>query len=235
MFLWNMLAYLSIAAFVGIVAFLIFMRFRKNIYQHVYQEDECFKETKENGTRSQICAPKGETLKYIKRYALRKSSYDTSVILSFKEEYEEVSYYIICYNKRHMPIECIQGEEFKTGITSKIINITKKTFDVNVVIKSVNNREINKSILKPMLKYKMRLFSFLASLAFFALFFAIRHFAILIFAQNKAKFFLNSTWNYFGILGILVFAILNYFITMLAMRKRAMKARNGGSLEYEFL
>ena len=49
------------------------------------------------------------------------------------------------------------------------------------------------------------------------------------------KHYMNDLLNYIAIIASLVFAISHFLISSKALRKRNVKALNGGAFEYEFI
>lgn len=229
-------ALISLIVLIAIIVVLAMFKFRKNEYLLPYQHDEVYKEEQALNSTNYVCAPHGETLKYIQRYLFKKGAYDSSVILSFADTYEEISYFVLGYDKNHKVIDCCEGIEYHPGVTSRMINMSKKAVEVNVIVKSVNHKHINQRVIKPMPKVNMRLYSLLASIMLFNIMFLARHFAVEICLKDNGAYIFEET-SHDGIL-IPIMAVLSicyYFISMHNFKKKAIDFRDGGVSEYEFL
>lgn len=215
------------------VIILIIQGFLRNKYFHDYKQDELLKETKSVNSRNKIYFTSGETRKYIKRYALCKSAYDEYLICDYNQKYKDITYYIIAYGKRR-----IKGvfyiTQSNTDITSKIISLPSTTKTVNIIIKSVNGVDINTNVIRPLSIKKIRIYSLIASIAYFTFLFSLRHILVELFAGPYIYTFSTSIYNYLIILAIFIFSIMNYWFTSHTLRRKNSKYTSGGSLEYEF-
>lgn len=235
MMLWRIISIITFVTFIVLVVFLYFRKYRKNYYNHSFLDDECIDEVRDGGSRNYIYLVSGETKKYIKRYALRKSHYDKSVIVNYAEAYEKIGFYVVCYNKKNIPIQVIYVNESDTSQSSRIIAVSRKTNKVNVVIRAVEGRIINKNVIKGIPLPKIRLYSFLSSICFVCFLISLRQVALEIAGELNVRVYLDSAWNYIGIALIFIVGILMYFISAKSLRNRNCKNIDGGAIAYEFI
>ena len=90
MALWNTLWIISLILFIVIIAILIIFRFRKNVHYFPFSKDNLVKTTDDLGVKNYIYATHGQTAEYIKRYVIRKSVNDDSVVCNFIRNYDEI-------------------------------------------------------------------------------------------------------------------------------------------------
>ena len=230
---WNIFLIIAIAALFIFLILLFIIKPLKNEYYHPFHNDILFKEYKEAGVLNQIFSTYGETNNYIKRYALRKSSFDTSVVTNYVGNYSVIDYYVVSYNKRGKPISALLVTERKNDKSSRIISVKKSTYRVNIIIKSVDGMEINKNIIRPQAIGKIRIYSALVAFASFNVFYIVSRIAILFAGDFYVKFYNKTSWNFFAFLTMMLLALLVYIFTVIKLRKKNSKNRNGG-LEYEF-
>ena len=186
---WNIFLIIAIAALFIFLILLFIIKPLKNEYYHPFHNDILFKEYKEAGVLNQIFSTYGETNNYIKRYALRKSSFDTSVVTNYVGNYSVIDYYVVSYNKRGKPISALLVTERKNDKSSRIISVKKSTYRVNIIIKSVDGMEINKNIIRPQAIGKIRIYSALVAFASFNVFYIVSRIAILFAGDFYVKFY----------------------------------------------
>lgn len=230
---WDIFLIISIVCLIVFIALLILLRPLKNVYYHRFHDDILFKEYKEAGVLNRIYSTYGETNNYIKRYALRKSSFDTSVVTNYVGDYNVIDYYVVSYNRYGKPISAILVTERKNDKSSRIIAVNKRAYKINIIIKSVDGVEINKNIIKPLPISKIRVYSLLISIIAFNIMYILSRIAIYFSGKNHMKLYSKTNWNFFAFLGMILLAILIYVFTVIRLRKKNSKNRNGG-LEYEF-
>lgn len=230
---WNIFFIISIVALIIFLVLLIFIKPLKNEYYHPFHNDILFKEYKEAGVLNQIYSTYGETNNYIKRYALRKSSFDTSVVTNYVGNYSVIDYYVVSYNRRGKPISSLLVTERKNDKSSRIISVKKRTHKVNIIIKSVDGMEINKNIIRPLSISKIRIYGLLMALVSFNIFYIVSRVSILFVGDLYSKVYNKTSWNFFAFLAMMILALLVYIFTVIKLRKKNSKNRNGG-LEYEF-
>ena len=187
----------------------------------------------ESGVQNSIYSTFGEINNYIKRYALRKSTFDTSVVCNYVDQYDVIQFFVIAYNFMKKPIGVREVTERKNASSSKIVSVPKRTKYVNLIIKSVNGVEINRNAVKPIPISKIRLFGLMVALLSFNIFYILSRITLMIVGYNYMRVYNKTYWNFFAFLGLILFAVLIYVFTVLRLRKKNSKNRNGG-LEYEF-
>lgn len=233
--IWTVTFWITVSTFVLLTMFLIIRRYCKNKYYHSFYDDELFKEEKNGNAKNYIYSPANETKEYILRYILRKSIYDKSIVLNYKEEYEYIEYYIKCFNKHKKVIQVVDVKETNTTTVSKIICLNRNTDRVNVFVKNVNhNVDINTSEIRPIPKKNIHLYSIAVSLNFFALIYALRHLILYLVLKSQFRPFLTNGWNYLTLLIILVSSVIMYILTFFSIRRRNFRNKNRGALRYEF-
>ncbi len=234
--LWNILFIISCVLFVITLGLMIGFKFLKNVYFHVYQEDELFKaESNElRKAKNYIYSTSTHTRNYIRKYALCKSGRDRYIVCNYNEPYHSITYYVIGYTKNKRVTEVLEIHEVNTTLSSKVITLDKNTSYVNVVVATVEGVVINSNVIKPIPKSKIRIHSLLLSVCSVCGLFSIRHIILLIFSSYQVKYYYESVHNHIG-LGIMgVLFILIYLLSFEITNKKNIKNRVGGSLEYEF-
>jgi hypothetical protein len=231
---WNILFIISIVIFALSILVLAIFRFRKNVYLKPFQDDELFDTKNVNGIKSYYYFTSLETKKYIKRYVFRKSPYQRNVILNFSDNFKKISYYILAYSRTKKVIDVVEVTEKPYGVSSRVINLNRKTCYVNIFVKSVDGLDINTNIIQPIPVIKIKYYTTFSALAIFAILFAVRHLVVVIMGGLHAKDFLNSTTNLFLILGTFGVSFLYWICARISLRKKNHQNRRGGSHEYEF-
>ena len=234
MTLWNTLLVLALVILVADIAIMIIFRFRRNVHYIAFSKDNLVKTTDDSGVKNYIYSTHGQTAEYIKRYVIRKSVNDDSVICNFNKNYDEIQYYVVQYSRKHKPINVKLVSEYNTNNSSKILVLKKRCKYVNIIIKRVNGVDINIRVIMPLSVKNMRLFSLCSSLLLFTSIFALRHFVTLLICGKYFKTFLNSAENLIGIGVLALISVGNYFFSVLNLRRKNSKIRSGGALEYEF-
>lgn len=234
-FVWRILCVVAAALFLFGVITLFVGRFMKNRYTHSYTEDKELRTVKATNSKNTIYLTSGETYKYIKKYVVCKSGTDKYLICNFAKKYKQVGFFVVQYTASKRVLSVIRVSETNTSLSSRVIALSSRCARVNVVISYVNSAQINSEIIRPVPRYKIRLYAFFKSLAIFAAIFVLRHAAIELFCASYVKLFMNSFWNY-GIIGAsFLFALLGYGITVLCFRRKSEKETKGGAIEYEFI
>ena len=238
-FMWRILSIVAAGLFLFSVVLLFACRFLKNRYAHSYTADKVLRTVKATNSRNTIYLTSGETYKYIKKYVVCKSGSDKYVICNFARKFQKVGYYVVQYTALKRVCSVIRVSETNTTLSSKVITLSRRCAHVNIVISYADSAQINTRIIRPIPRWKIRLYAFFKSLAIFVGIFLLRQ-AILetlgaAFDWMYMKAFLNSFWNY-AIIGIgFFFALIGYFITVLCFRRKNEKESIGGAIEYEFV
>ena len=233
MFIWRIMFLIACFIFITTIIILRAFKFRKNVYFRDYQKQEFISEQIEAGIKNEFYLTEMETAKYIKRYALRKSKYDKAIICNYTKPFKYISFFVVCFNKKHKVINVLEVSEKNTNQSSKIININSATDTVNIYIKKADDVELNTNVISPISVSNIKRFAFVSAFTLFSFLFMIRHLAIECL-RNKALAYMESIWNYLGIGIIFVIAICYFFIMYVFMKRRNSKNRNGGALENEF-
>ena len=238
-FMWRILSVVAASLFLFSVLTLLFGRFLKNRYTHSYTADKVLRTVKATNSRNTIYLTSGDTYKYIKKYVVCKSGMDKYLICNFARKYKKVGYFVVQYTARKRVCSVIRVSETNTTLSSKVIALSRRCSHVNVVISYADLAVINSQIIRPIPRWKLRLYAFFKSLAIFAGIFLLRHAALETlsgsFGWMYMNLFLNSFWNYAIIGAGFLFALIGYFITVLCFRHKNAKESNGGAIEYEFV
>lgn len=233
MFIWRILFVIACVIFLTTIIILKVFKFRKNVYFREYQKQEFISDKIEAGIKNEFYLTDMETAKYIKRYALRKSKYDKAIICNYTKPFKDISFFVICYNKRKKVIGVLEVSEKNTNQSSKIINLNSATDTVNIYIKKAEDVELNTNVISPISVSNIKRYSLVSAFTLFSFLFMIRHLAIECLT-NKALAYMESAWNYIGIAIIFAITVFYFFIMFVFMKRRNSKNRNGGALEYEF-
>jgi hypothetical protein len=231
---WNTLWIISLVLFVAVITILIIFRFRRNVHYIPFIMDNLVKTTDDMGVKNYIYQNHGQTAEYIKRYIIRKSVNDDSLVCNFTQNFDEIQYYVVQYNKRNKPINIKLVSEQYTNNSSKIIVLKKSCKHVNIIVKRADGKDINTRVVMPLSIKNIRYYSICSSVALFTSVFVLRHFIIKLVCGIYAKGFLYSMWNYIGIGVLAGVSVLGYFLSVMNLRRKNSKVRNGGALEYEF-
>ncbi len=234
-FLWRILCIVAAALFLFGIVTLIVVRFLKNKYAHSFTEDKFLRTVKTTNSTNSVYLTSGETYKYIKKYVVCVSGTERFLICNFARKYKQIGFFVVQYTASKRVLSVIRATETNTTLSSRVIALSGRCAYVNVVISYVNSAQINSQIIRPLPRYKIRLYAFFKSLAVFTGIFLLRHIALETFGGIYLKAYLNSYWNY-AIVGASFFvALLGYVLTVLCFRRKNAKEANGGALEYEFL
>ena len=232
---WDILFYIALVTIIALVVLLYFYKFGKNVYLSNFEQDELFEETDDVDVKSYVFSTNGETRKYIRRYAVRKTKYDNFVICNYNKNFKTISYYVACLNSKNKPISILQVTEKNTNTnSSKIIVVPAKTKYVNVIIKEADGQIINDRIIQPLSERHVLYFSLITTGLVFCSLFVLRHLAALITVGYLRKYYFNHIYNYIALLICFGISLIYFIITFLAMKKRNFKNRNGGKAGYEF-
>ena len=235
LYMWRILGVVAAGLFVFSVITLFAARFLKNRYTHAYTADKVLRTVKATNSRNTIYLTSGETYKYIKKYVVCKSGTDKYLICNFARKFKKVGFFVVQYTALRRVCSVIRVTETNTTLSSRVVALSKRCAHVNVVISYANSAQINSHVIRPIPRWKIRLYAFFKSIAIFAAMFLLRHAAIELFGGAFLKAYLNSFWNYAIIGAGFLFALLGYFITVLCFRRKNEKESNGGAIEYEFV
>ncbi len=234
-FMWRVLSVVAAALFVFSVLTLFFVRFLKNKYAHSYTEDAVVRKVKATNSFNTIYLTSGQTYKYIKKYVVCKSGLDQYVICNFARRFQRIGFYVMQYSARKRVISVVRVRETNTTTTSRVVALSKRCAHVNIVISYADDADINTEVIRPIARYKIRLYAFFKSLAVFTALFLIRHAVLEVFGGIYKKAYLNSFWDYAIVGASFLVALLGYAITVLSFRRKNAKEANGGAIEYEFV
>ena len=234
--MWDLIFYVSTIVFFISLFFVVVVRFAKNVYFHVFQEDELFKKEKNElrAAKNYIYATSDNTRKYIKKYAICKSGRDKYVVCNYTEQFHFITFYVIGYTRRKRVVEVLEIHDFDTALSSKVICLNKRTKMVNIVVGKVDGTVINSNVIKPIPKFKLGLHALFTSLCVVSGLLSLRQMLIVNLARFATKSYYDSIYNDIGLIVLGVLFVLIYFFTFEFINIRNNKNRNGGSLDYEF-
>ena len=231
---WDITAYVSIVVFVLLIAFLSIMRFRKNIYYKEYKPDDLFETSLDYNTKNSYYLVCNESRDFIKRYVIRKSTYERSLICNFTKKFGFISYFVVSYGFHDKVISVKHVIEKNTNLSSKIIRIPSGAKKINIFVQRADGVELNSNIIKPISKRNIALYSIFSSLALFTGLYAIRHFALMLILSKYFRPYLDTPWNFLGVILIGIIAIVYLIISIISLTVKNTRNRRGGALEYEF-
>ena len=235
LFMWRILSVVAAGLFLFSVITLFAARFLKNKYSHAYTADKVLRTVKMSNSRNTIYLTSGETYKFIKKYVVCKSGTDKYLICNFARRFKKVGFFVVQYTAGRRVCSVIKVDETNTSLSSRVIALSRRCAHVNVVISYVDSVQINSQVIRPIPRWKIRMYAFFKSLAIFAGMFLLRHAVLELFGGIYMKMFMNSFWNYALVGASLIAALLGYCLTVLCFRRKNAKESNGGAIEYEFV
>lgn len=235
MLVWRIVFIVCVITFVIIFMLLRIIRPLKNHFIYQITNDELFKSYKDDYGYNHIFSTTGETKNYIRRYVIRESGSTKTLICNYNRNFSEISYHIICVNRRNKPIKAFSVTETNTKTnTSLIFLLPNKTKRVNVVIKNVDNVSYNEKVIAPIPKIKCRFFTIFSTIRLMCALYIIRHLLIEILGRGYTIYFMDSIYNVITLLLILFVSLVYALLMYRGLRRKNFKRKIGGSLEYEF-
>ena len=148
---------------------------------HKYTEDKELRTVKATNSKNTVYLTSGETYKYIRKYVVCKSGTDKYLICNFAKKFKRVGFFIVQYTALKRVCSVIRVTETDTTLSSRVVALSKRCAHVNVVISYANSAQINSQVIRPLPRWKIRLYAFFKSLAIFAGIFLLRHAALEVF------------------------------------------------------
>ena len=233
---WTLIFILSLILFIFSTAIMVICGFIRNRFYHAYHQDELIKSSKTINTVNKLYFTSGETTRFIKKYVVCKSVVDKYVIVNYNKEFENVSFFVLCYGLLKRPFKVFKYKETNTGVSSQLIIIPKRTKEVNIVICSANDQVINFNVIKPLSLARIKLYALFMGLFTFSGLLTLRHIiASLICGKQIVTSFMNSTENYLIMFLSFLLGVVVFFVTNFSFKKKNKKNLSGGAVEYEFL
>lgn len=232
--------YFKLMFWVGVILFglslimLILRHYRRNEFYYPFQDDKLLNTKKENGYKNYIYITKGETSKYIGKYVVCISAYQNNLICNFTDHFKKITYYVVEYSRNNKALRVLEVTEKSTAFNSRIINLSKQCYRVNVFVKNCNDVEVNGIIIKPLPITYVRRYSFFSSMIYLSLCMIVDYLAPLFALKEKAIAFCMSELNLFLLLGAVVLFLLHWLITFMKLKKKNLDNRTGGIIEYDF-
>ena len=234
MILWRVLAILT---FVLFIASLILRHIivRKNTkYTKGYDPDVLVKTSRENGTNNSYYSRHGADINVISRYVIRRSSFETSIILNYVKPLNHVVFYIAEFDSKRQLIDVLKVVEENTTTTSKIFVLDKRCKSVNVIVREADTILYNNEYIRPKKVSQVFAEQALSSLAIFSSLFVIRHIICEFMLKSDFSFYLES---YIGLITFLIMlgvALIVFFSTSFARIHKIRKETLGGKVSYDF-
>lgn len=235
LFIWRILALVSVALFVIGVIVLLCTGLLKNRFYHDFHEDELLKTVKASNSKNSIYLTTGETSKFVKKYVICKTVYERYLVCNFAKKFEEISFFVVQYNKRKRAVQVLKVTQRDTEEASRVIALSKKCRYVNIIISKADGKDINQNAIRPLAMSRVRIHAAVKGFMLFLSLFVIRHAVIELFGGIYTLQYLENFLNYSAIAGAFVLSVIYYFIDVLCFRRRNSSQLNGGALEYEFV
>ena len=232
---WRVLCVVSAVLFIAGLLILLIARPLKNKYYHVFTADELMTKNKMSNGKNSVSFAAGETKNYISKYDVCKTEFDKYFVCKFVRKFNYIKYFVIEYSAHGRVVNVQQIEETDTGVNSKIVTLSRRCANVNVVIGTADDAQINSNVIRPLSRSRIRLYALVKSFTLFALLFAVRHMVIEIFCRGMVGYYMKDTLNYISIGVSFAIGLLCYVITVLCFRSKNVPVLNGGAVEYEFL
>ena len=235
LYIWRILCAVSAILFVLGVLVLLFTRLLKNKYYRDFHEDELLKTVKTTNSKNSIYLTTGETAKFIKKYVICKTLYDKFLICNFTKSFEEISFFVVQYNRRKKPMQVFKVTQRGAEDASRIIALSSKCRYVNIIICKADENEINVNAIRPLSMMKVRIHAAIKAFMLFLSLFVVRHAIVELFGGIYTLQYLDNFLNYVIIGGSFVLSVIYYFVDVLCFRRKNLNETNGGAIEYEFV
>lgn len=235
LFIWRILSAVSAGLFVVGVIVLLSMRLLKNKFYHDFHEDELLKTVKTSNSKNSIYLTTGETAKFVKKYVICKTVYERYLICNFARKFEEISFFVVQYNRRKRAKQVLKITQRGTDDASRVIALSKRCRYVNIIICKADGHDINRNAIRPLAITKVRVHAAIKAFMLFLSLFVVRHAVIELFGGIYTLQYLENFLNYAAIGGAFVLSVIYYFIDVLCFRGRNSSQLNGGAIEYEFV
>ena len=235
LFIWRILSLASAGLFIVGVIVLLSTRLLKNKFYHEFHDDELLKTVKATNSTNSIYLTTGETSKFVKKYVICKTVYEKFLICNFAKRFQEISFFVVQYNWRKRVVQVLKVTQRFTEDASRVIALSKKCRYVNLVIGSVEGRDINHNAIRPLSMTRVRLHAAIKAFMLFLALFVMRQAILELFGGVYMLQYLESFLHYAAIGGAFVLSLIYYFIDVLCFRRKNLSKLNGGVLEYEFI
>ena len=233
--IWRILSLVSAVLFVAGVIVLFCTRLLKNKFYHEFHEDECLKTVKTSNSKNSIYLTTGETAKFVKKYVVCKTVYEKYLVCNFTKKFEEISFFVVQFNKRKRVMCVFKVTQRGTEDASRVIVLSKKCRYVNIIISKADGRDINLNVIRPLSMSRVRIHAAVKGFMLFLSLFVMRHAILELFGGIYTLQYLESFLNYAAIGGSFLLSVIYYFIDVLCFRRKNLNQLNGGALEYEFV
>lgn len=159
MILLRIIAAVALVIIVVAGILLIKMRLLKNKYYLAYEADPIVKvDDSYKKYKNIVYKPNKYVSKYITSYALSFGKKNTAMVSYLKSDMN-LAYYIIAYDKYHLPIKVIYIKDTRGLNHSSVIKLPHKAVDINIIMESVENEVLNPLPIKPVNSFKLMIFS----------------------------------------------------------------------------
>ncbi len=235
LFIWRILSLVSAILFVGGVIALLCTRLLKNKFYHDFREDELLKTVKTANSQNSIYLTSGETAKFVKKYVVCKTVYEKYLVCNFTKKFEEISFFVVQYNKRKRAVQVLKVTQRGTEDTSRVIALSKKCRYVNIIISKADGIDINLNAIRPLAMSRVKIHAAIKAFMLFLSLFVMRHAIVELFGGEYTLQYLANYLNYVAIGGSFILSVIYFFVDVLCFRRKNSSQLNGGALEYEFV
>ncbi|MCH5148500.1 MAG: hypothetical protein J1G05_03950 [Clostridiales bacterium] len=235
LFIWRFLSAVSAVLFVAGVIALLCMRLLKNKYYHDFHEDELLKTVKTTNSKNSIYLTTGETAKFVKKYVICKTLYDKFLVCNFTKSFEEISFFVVQYNKHKKPIQVLKATQCGAEYASRVIALSPRCQFVNIIICKADENEINHNAIRPLSMTKVHIHAAIKGFMLFLALFVVRQTVIELFGGIYTLQYLENFLNYSAVGGSFALCVMYYLVDVLCFRRKNLSQTNGGAIEYEFV
>ena len=228
---WRLLTIIFSIIFVLLILILLMSKPLKNKYNYACREDQLVKSEKRKGARYNVYSVFGRSAYYVDKYILKEVGKHKTLICDYVKNYQFIAYYLLLFNKKGNIIKIMEVSEYNTTFCSKAIKLPRRCTKINVVVKNVDDKDLNINLVGQVSKPAVIVFSIFESVALFCFLFALRHVLIEIICLDTKIIFLRSTYDVYSIVLIALFAFINYLIISSRLKKtyhhKVAKAKGG--------
>lgn len=208
---------------------LIKMRLLKNKYYLAYEADPIVKvDDSYKKYKNIVYKPNKYVSKYITAYALSFGKKNTAMVSYVKSDMN-LAYYILAYDKYHMPVKVIYIKDTRGLNHSSVIKLPHKTVDINIIMESVENEVLNPNPIKPVNSFKLMIFSLIWAIIVMCLFLITFYICTEVFATGFKNSYVASKLPvaliYIGVTS-LCFMVLLFIILKLKNKHPRIKEVN---------
>ena len=223
MLLWEILAVFAIILSILCYVFrkILILKDMKCIKSYV--GDNLVTTKREYGSENSYYSKSGEDKDIVCRYVIRKTNYETSVILNYTSEFKNVELYITCFNKKGKIIDILKIKETNTSINSKIYVLNKQTEYINVVVKNCNDVDYNLHYIRPEKMINLLGEQALTAVSIFCLLFASTIIGSVFVIPDTYMYYVTSDISHITFLAMLLISIIILIVTTISRKAKSKK------------